>query len=538
MAKSRFARQAQGLSLEIFPIERPFSNFDFIRQRFPQVHTLRRIMSQVRQLGGRTMALEKLPESGDLREENDDIRTRDPAFRKSECWRLSFFWKRFRSERGLASARSDEFVGYAIIKDDEIPSKGRKVRIYESVLRPSRYPNNCIRGMQEWTCTVGGNQLSIGGYLYAQQNDFTNVCAHVALRAAAARFHPDGDMSYRQMNTIAGVDHRTRTVGDGMGLDTAEMLAILQAAGASCFPADYTVPPAQRPDVPFQKLIYGSIESGYPSIAVFATARGGGNHAIPIFGHTFNEDTWVPCAEMSYFRIGRDVAYIPSESWVSMYIAHDDNWGSNYCVPRGYLHLQMVCDRLPGGPTPCPLDPESVAFVVGTFPSNVRTGPVQAEVIGADYLFKMRPQMPKGAGVWAERLRLYADNNLLVLRPILLDGRDYVEHLSMVRDWSRRRVRARLVDALGGILTGKLWMVELSVPELFSANKRKVGEVLLRADVSPGRSRDLSSFVLARLPDYFALYSGGGPQTPRYQFLPSGASGHVELFGCEDTAAT
>ena len=46
-------------------------------------------------------------------------------------------------------------------------------------------------------------------------------------------------------------------------------------------------------------------------------------------------------------------------------------------------------------------------------------------------------------------------------------------------------------------------MIELSLPELFSANLRKVGEVLVRAELLPATDRDLTSFVLARLPGYF-----------------------------------
>jgi len=81
-------------------------------------------------------------------------------------------------------------------------------------------------------------------------------------------------------------------------------------------------------------------------------------------------------------------------------------------------------------------------------------------------------------------------------------------------------------------LRGRLyWLIELSVPELFSANRRKVGEVLLRADVDPGIKRNFNNFVIARLPGNFVLYDGGGPSNPRYTFIPSGAKSHVELYG-------
>jgi hypothetical protein len=77
-------------------------------------------------------------------------------------------------------------------------------------------------------------------------------------------------------------------------------------------------------------------------------------------------------------------------------------------------------------------------------------------------------------------------------------------------------------------------MIELSVPHLFSTNKRKVGEVLIRAERAVKAKRDLSCFVLARLPGRFALYERGGAKNPRYKLIPSGLPGHTALCCCED----
>jgi hypothetical protein len=115
-----------------------------------------------------------------------------------------------------------------------------------------------------------------------------------------------------------------------------------------------------------------------------------------------------------------------------------------------------------------------------------------------------------------------------------LDPAEYTAHLAKVKDWQGKPVRETLIRDLKANLTKeRLWMIELSVPELFSANLRKVGEVLIRAELLPAVDRDLASFVLARLPGYFALLEGGAPADPQYQFIPSGAEGHVELIGCE-----
>ena len=480
------------------------------------------------------MVIEEVAAAADLAEENADIALRLPGFSKSKISRLSFFAKAFRTPRGLLGVGPDDFLGYVIVKEDTLPSGERNCRIYESVVRPSRHQNNYIHGVQRWTCRVGEQSLEIVGYLYAQQNDLTNVCAHVAARTAAARFHPEGDMTYRQMNKTVGVDHVKRVVGGGHGINVQEMMAILNAAGAKCFMGDFTIPPAKRPNVPFQKYLYGSIESGYPAIVCFATADTGSNHAVPVFGHTFNEDTWVPSAELSYFKVGPATQYIPSESWLNMYLIHDDNCGSNYCIPRSYLHVRRWCSQMSGKAQPCPTEADCVKFVIGTMPKEVAYDSIRAEVVGADYLFALWPQMPEAVDDWGKRLQEYAKQNMLVLRPLLIDGQQYVDHLGSVRDWQGSHVENRHLDVLRASLKEKLWMIEMSVPELFQANRRKIAEVLLWAQRPADNQRDFTSFVLARLPAHFALYDGGGPQNPRFRFVLSGTANHVELFGCEE----
>ncbi len=532
---NRYARTAPGQALEIIPTRRPFSFFNFIETRFRGYQSLRRILSQVRMHNGKTMVIEKLNRPDDLREENEDLRKRNADFLSSKAYRLSFFTREFSTKHGLTTATDQEFIGYAILKKDVAPSFGTVRRVYESVIRSSRHDNNFVRGQQLWTCSAGGRQFCVRGYVYAQQNGLTNVCAHVALRTVAARFHTNGDMSYREMNNVLGIDHVAMKTGGATGLTTQQMVQVLEAAGARCFQADYSQPTTNPP--PFQKYVYGSIESGFPAILIFGTTDPSGNlHAVPVFGHTFNQDTWVPSADLSYFKIGTGTIYIPSESWLSMFITHDDNWGSNYCIPRHYLRVKQAP---PAGQAPPQLGQsasECVAHVISTMPNEVRLNPIRAEVIGADYLFTILPQLPPYGNQWAKRLSFYAGQHLLVLRPFLLGRDEYVKHLGEVRDWQGKPITRHWLAILKRLLPDeRIWMIELSVPELFSANLRKVGEVLLRAEVSPTVGRDLTSFILARLPGYFALYDGGSASNPRYQFIRSGADGHVQLYGCEQS---
>jgi len=542
-----FSRCASGKPEPIISIERPFSNFRFLDERFPDLPPLHRIFSQVRQLGGRTLVVEEIADEKDTLEENEDLKENSPSYSRSLTHRLCFFSKRFSTRRGLLSASKDDFLGYALVKGDYYKgSDSPSAHVYESVVRPSRYTNNFIHGQQKWSCSCLGEDLQIEGYLYAQQNGCTKTCAHVAARSAAARFHPAGDMLYREINEVArsvALEEGKKGWKPSEGLSNRQIVGILESAGARCVLADYTKHyPKAGARVPFQKYIYGSIESGFPVILFFGTTAGS-YHTIPVFGHTFNEDTWVPSAEFSYFRIGDETACIPSESWVSMYIAHDDNWGSNFCIPRHYLHTTPLCHLIVphAPPFPCPEQPERVSYVIATLPKAASLNAVQAEAISLDFLSSILPALPEDDPMWKNRLlRLglpssYVVKPELVVRPLLISGKDYVAQLRKIRDWNGGRIGRSWASLLERVFRDDLlWVVEISVPELFQANRRKIGEIVLRNDPRASLTkRDFRSFVLARLLGHFAVYKTGSPSDPQYIFGPSGLTGHVELFGCE-----
>jgi hypothetical protein len=481
------------------------------------------------------MVSELLDNSEDLSEEDEDIAIRYPQFTGSKTWRLSFFSKPISDPRDLVDTDNDDFLGYAIVRQVNLPGIREVPWIFESVIRPIRHENNFIHGTKIWNCSVAGYVYSIDGPLYAQQNDMTNCCAHVALRTAAVCYHSAGDMTYREMNSIVGVDHRTKKIGgaDGRGLSSNEMVTILEHIGAKCFVGAYVGINSGFTPPPFQKYIYGSIESGNPAIVFFGTMEKDSFHVIPIHGHTFNEDTWVPSAESEYFKVGDNTQYIPSDSWVSMFIGHDDNFGSNYCIPRHYLRTpsrKMMQDTAKTNE----LLKGKVAYVIGTIPAGIKTDPIKAEVIGADYLFSIRRQLPDDGNLWVRRLAFFADESLMVLRPVLIDFADYMTHLKSAEGWLGDKVKPEWFEALKFFEDlGDIWMIELSVPELFSANRRKVGEVLVRADIAPGTGRNMKSFILARLPGYFVLYEKGGATNPQYSFIPSGVPDHIKLFNQE-----
>jgi len=527
-----WARECSVADCKLLAIDSPFSNFRFIDQNFPDVWPLRRTLSQVRARRGRSMVIERLDstQARDLSEENEDIEKLFSKQLQSDIWRLSFFTKPLPNKQALEQMKDEDFLGYAIVKNDSVAGGPDVSRIYESVMAPSRHENNFIHGATNWTVTVAGCQFHISGYLYAQQNGWTNCCAHVACRTAAVRFHQNGDMPYREMNRLVGIDHTSRTAEKG--LDGGEMVRILESAGARCEVADYqNLQPSFKPPM-YQKYLYGSIESGYPAILCFRTLIGSDPpyHAIPVFGHTFNEDMWVPSASWCYFEVGAGIRYVPSEQWLCSFLGHDDNVGSNYCIPRYFLRTRPRCDTWPAGPILCQVEPDCVAHVIATLPKNVTISAVTAEVIGAEYLFRIRQEQLVESNDWWTRLETYAVQNKLVLRPVLVTASEYANHLRHIEDTEAKAIQNEIIEWVAQFSDNPLWMVELSVPELFSENRRKLGEVLLWADRATSTNRDFSNFMVARVPGYFVFFTGLNFSKAEFSFLPSPVKGHVALF--------
>lgn len=556
-----FAREALAHGqAECLPVEQPFSYFRFREKHFRDFAPLARILSQARCLNAKAMVIEEVSPTAaaDLITETEDLVIRLGGELETQVIRLSFFAVKPQEPRSFSGmVSSKDFLGYAIVRKDVSPRlRSPILRVHESVLRSSRSEHNYVRRAPAWTCLVLGRKVSVSGFIYAQQNGITNVCAHAALRTMASVFYPEGDLSYRNINEVLRIDHRKNWVGvdlenpqRGRGLALQNMVEVLEYAGARCIKADYAVPFSQRGElsgfhVPYQHYLYGSIESGFPAAIIFDTTDDESKHVIPVFGHTFNRDLWVANAERSYFQIGNQTRFLPSDSWLSTFIMHDDNWGSNFCCPKHYLRApddrrrdrnSSESEEAKGSQESRAINAEWLAHVLATLPRGVKMGPIHAEAIGLDFLSTLLPQMPSDENEWSRRLINHERSGLVVYRPVLVTGDEYVDHLRKVRGWlKKRRISGVILEALHSVLgKGQYWMVEMSLPELFSSNLRKIGEVLLDPTATPRPERDFSSFVLARMPGNFALLENRDPEKPAFQFLPTGVNSHVELFGCE-----
>lgn len=302
-----------------------------------------------------------------------------------------------------------------------------------------------------------------------------------------------------------------------------QIRAVLNGFGIGFVDYDYTqATEKDREDNPYEKFIYAGIESGMGALLGFhfigTAIQRENRHIIPFYGHTFNKDTWAPEADIFYFRVGEQVGYIPSEYWTSSFLGHDDNFGPNFCVPRLYIR------------------PDNVEYVVELLKPGIKFSGAQAEAIALQLLYSVLPDLPQiidemdlSQNVWLNRLIDYARQAVprIVFRAVAVDKEAYIKHLSSEKDWDENLEEQPAIDLLHK-LPKALWVVEISTPQLFAANERKLGEIVLNGEIEIVADRSYRFYLhLIRLPGlYFSVESGDN----NFLTFPSNLKSHLPVI--------
>jgi hypothetical protein len=460
--------------------------------------------------------LEEIPAGGAVADENGEITKLFPDYQMRGLCRLSFWSAKFH-EKGIEHQNAKDCVGFAILKRDQSAAQlVDEWHVFESVIVQYPHEHNFLPLANEFEVRVGGSKFKLRGVLYCQQNGLNKACAQVALRSVCATYLNEPNLTYRRINTLAILPGEPNT--PGKGLNTRQILRVLDGLKIPYFDIYYPARPAHekwRAQLPYQKIVYSGVESGSGALLAFTMAGPRANdvgHIVPVFGHTFNEDTWAPNAEGDYFRVGHKIRYIPSEAWLSSLIAHDDNFGSNLCIPKDFIKRKRA------------------DFAVALRPRDFEYPGFVAEIVASDYFYSLLPQLDNLSDRWMKRLRNYVSDRKLILRTVPNTRADYLAHLRVMEDWQGKKESSQTVNDIGSMLPEKLWVVEVSIPDLFSTNKRKLGELLLDATRPYTGKGDYKFFVLARLPGVYAFFERlDGRKHPRFIPVKSQIQTHTPL---------
>lgn len=469
---------------------------------------------------------------------------------EAEAISLSFFtspeWPADRDELALAdldlnSIEGNDFLGQAVIINYRRPGDTAFALsyIYEAVFPPPRLPprrrsrnvkrrvrrellNNFIYAQEKFVCEVRGRQFDVAGFYYCQQNSFTHVCAHASLRMALtsatnARVTPD------YVNKLLGIAPPC----DGLGL--GEFVRVIEDQGkcAEVIRCQVLNKKTKKYKSVLSRETYISVlasivESGSKALLTFSTAKDGNgtgasagpDHVVFVYGHTRHSDEWHPQAIAAYAG-PKSAPYYPASSWIDHFLIHDDNFGPYYTLSSSALEFKKEV---------------TAHTIIAIRDIRIGTASQFAEANAASQLANALPSLAAmGSGRWFDYLT--GGPQKLVLRTILMEKGKYLAHLKRSRGHDGTRMDAAEIAPFKR-LPDRFWMVEFSLPPLFTGNHSKLGEAIVSVD-KLAETPDDATILALRLPSLSLV------RDAREKLMPHASSllSHVKIFRMKPHAA-
>lgn len=340
--------------------------------------------------------------------------------------------------------------------------------------------NNYIHLLKQFPCEINitnstVHSFNIVGNYFAQQNNATSVCGHAALCMALNNMIDfTSAIAPEIINKSLGVDHKNRKFGADSGLRIEEIRDVLKNFNLKCNEAEFW----NFNYFEYNEKIYRYIESGLPVLLIFSTKDS--MHVIAVVGHTLNSDLWRPEAEVIYTKapLPKDqIRYRPSSAWVDHFIIHDDNFGMYRCLPSESLKRITVPKY----------DPSFRAYhSLMIVPSDVETPAFEAELasvkVTKDILIAYKNSKAGVLNYWLDRL-LCLDNAGMVsaVRTILVKKSDYANSLEE-KDFEGNSFTNDNKTELLKDLPDRFWLSEITLPDLYTANKTKILDFFYPSD--------------------------------------------------------
>ncbi len=502
----------------------------------------------MRKMGARTLVKELLEPNEEIEHEFEDIRTRLGAdFRDTpKAHRLTFFAAPCDDEN-WRDLPSESILGYAVILDCKLPADSKVVRdlgvspdlvyVLEAVTRPPCKVAQAGPGTHEargitnyyvhcharFPTTIGGEgdhkEYAIHGAFFCQQNAVTHVCAHAALRmllntgrVAIAK------VTNRFINDFLDIDHVDHVVPPGgLSIQQINDLARHPNLGLNPIAPEFI----DLPQIDYARWVYPLVESGCPVLLGFWPTHSVG-HVVAVVGHTMNSDKWDCEAELMYRPEPQVFAgYHASAAWVDHFIIQDDNFGMYVCMPLGYLRNKI---------SPWYDLTRRARFGVAFMPSRVEVPPYSAEVAAVQLVANLEQYCEPGEdNKWLRRVFKQTSHRRrgVVARTVLCTRTEYLAHLIGGRDSHGKAVTGKLPAVLE---EGRehIWLTEISLPDLYAANKHKIGDILTDANYAELGGQPIQRFVWGWLPGIQIRDSGDGLGVEEWPL-----SGHVPLLRSE-----
>lgn len=421
----------------------------------------------------------------DVREDIDTLAAEFDGGGTAQAISFAFFRGDLRDANAIAD---EDFIGVVTLINYKCPNAEdyQYSYVYEAVLAPPHTVakngdrvnllNNFIARDEEFHRLVRGKTFKVRGVYYCQQNSRTHVCAHAGLRMTLNSGYPAHSLlTPSEINRHVQYDWTTGGLQIGDIVDT-----IKRMTGSEPIVVDCT---AVR-SVDYLTILSSLAESGCLVLMVFETFNPNVEHVVTVFGYTRNSDEWHPQA-IPLYSGATSAQYYPSSAWVDHYLIHDDNLGPYYTLSARVMESipqapAQVAQPLPNN-RPYEADPKiKPHWIIAANPTTAPLGPIYAQGLAASVLARSLslPQL-RGLGVEGRWFAYMTDKPWrYVLRSLLMSKSSYQAHLARVADHEGNRFSEREIR-LTDSLPDWFWMVEFSLPALFTGNRSKLGEMFV-----------------------------------------------------------
>lgn len=347
---------------------------------------------------------------------------------------------------------------------------------------------------------VLGREFAVPGSFFAQQQSVIACCAHAAAMVALKNVYTDLNLpcsvNYEDMNRLLEIDHDKlgRLASDG--LSPREIACILEELGH----LDTVViqSPEAHPDL-LVTSAYQAVESGFPAVICFQGLER--SHAMTVVGHTFEPGLWPGARAGAYFR-DRLLPYLPSHAWVEGLVVQDDNFGPYCFLPRRTLLRRNPSVIIPRFPWAHEGHPELLQINAHRLLTErfIQRGDSRRTLL-QDILASEAAPRDRQANPWFFEVLEHVAKGTYVLRAMPCTMSRYADFLK-----EHPEILGDRWELIHGIMAKAekepFWLVEISIPELYQWNSRRLGEMLLHGDAgAPGEGEA----TVVRLPGVLSM---------------------------------
>jgi hypothetical protein len=464
-----------------------------------------RFCTLMRKMHALSYVHEKLILNQELLDEREMLRVRLGTDVDLTAERLTFFASLPESLEWGDSKQLPEshILGYAVIVKVKEGTQNKVTFMLESVVRPPSVvillkngeifiepiTNYYLHNSKSFETVLGTQEHSrtfaLPGSFFTQQNGLTSVCSHAALRTAvnSSGMLNVQKLTNRSINDLLGLTD----YNPSEGIRQEQIQDVLLKLGFNFHSANFL----QNTAIEYDHFLYPSLESGFPTILGLqrwdADNKSIIGHVVTVLGHTMNSDRWEPEARRGYGNYPI-TPYIPTAEWCCHYIISDDNYGMYGTLPTESLRNFIVPTKNPN---------QHVSMAISIVPRDVALPGYHAEQLAmykAKYLINnVSLKQPRK---WHDRMK----GKDIVCRTLLLTKNVYLEFIRSHNDKITEE-QEKCLDSLPEYV----WVSEVSLPNIFTGNKHKLGDVVIRANTTREEYEREESLAFAWFPGFVQL---------------------------------